>query len=157
MKLFEVTNTTGEIWKLQSTNQYNMGSEWHWFVPCDLQIFSGCVCHLEQLHTQSPFLFPIVFSINYHMVTCSFDGYSSFLFSFGSGLGVRDPRPRIGIVICPLFPFWRAGRPGWKHSTGGSSIISPLMARGLSSERALRRRPSSHFPFAWFRRFPPCV
>ena len=30
---------------------------------CDLQIFSGCVCHLEQLHAQSPFLFPIVFSV----------------------------------------------------------------------------------------------
>ena len=29
-----------------------------------LQIFSGCVCHLEQLHAQSPFLFPIVFGIN---------------------------------------------------------------------------------------------
>ena len=41
-----------------------MRSEWHWFVRCDLQIFSGCVCHFEQLHTQSPFLFPIVFSIN---------------------------------------------------------------------------------------------
>ena len=31
---------------------------------CNLQIFSGCVCHLEQLHAQSPFPFPIVFSIN---------------------------------------------------------------------------------------------
>ena len=31
---------------------------------CNLQIFSGCVCHLEQLQAQSPFLFPIVFSIN---------------------------------------------------------------------------------------------
>ena len=31
---------------------------------CNLQIFSGCVCHLEQLRAQSPFLFPIVFSIN---------------------------------------------------------------------------------------------
>ena len=30
----------------------------------DFQIFSGCVCHLEQRHAQSPFLFPIVFSIN---------------------------------------------------------------------------------------------
>ena len=30
---------------------------------CNLQIFSGCVCHLEQRHAQSPFLFPIVFSI----------------------------------------------------------------------------------------------
>ena len=29
-----------------------------------MQIFSGCVCHLEQLYAQSPFLFPIVFSIN---------------------------------------------------------------------------------------------
>ena len=53
-----------KICKLQSTNQYNVRSEWHWFVRCDLQIFSGCVCHLEQLHAQSPFLFPIVFSIN---------------------------------------------------------------------------------------------
>ena len=35
------------------------------FVLCNLQIFSGCVCHLEQpLHAQSPFLFPMVFSIN---------------------------------------------------------------------------------------------
>ena len=31
---------------------------------CNLQIISGCVCHLEQLHAQSPFLFPIVFGIN---------------------------------------------------------------------------------------------
>ena len=31
---------------------------------CNLQIFSGWVCHLEQHHAQSPFLFPIVFSIN---------------------------------------------------------------------------------------------
>ena len=52
-----------KICKLQSTNQYNVRSELHWFVRCDLQIFSGCVCHLEQLHAQSPFLFPIVFSI----------------------------------------------------------------------------------------------
>ena len=31
---------------------------------CNLQIFSGCVCHLEQLPAQSAFLFPIVFNIN---------------------------------------------------------------------------------------------
>ena len=31
---------------------------------CNLQIFSGCVCHLEQRHAQPSFLFPIVFSIN---------------------------------------------------------------------------------------------
>ena len=48
-----------------------MGSEWHWFVRFDLQILSGCVCHLEQFHAQSPFLFPIVFSINIYQSTCS--------------------------------------------------------------------------------------
>ena len=52
----------------------------------------------------------------YHPVTCSFDGYCSFLFSFGPELGVRDPMPRIGIVICPLFPFWYAGRPVHRDS-----------------------------------------
>ena len=31
---------------------------------CNLQIFSSCACHLKPLHAQSPFLFPIVFSIN---------------------------------------------------------------------------------------------
>ena len=53
-----------QICKLQSTNQFNVRSEWHWFVRCDLQIFSGCICYLEQLHAQSPFLYPIVFGIN---------------------------------------------------------------------------------------------
>ena len=31
---------------------------------CDLQIFSGCVCHLEQLLAQYPFQFPIVLVLN---------------------------------------------------------------------------------------------
>ena len=57
-----------KICKLQSTIQYNVRCEWHWFVRCDLQIFSGCVCHLEQRHAQSLFLFPIVFSIIYHYI-----------------------------------------------------------------------------------------
>ena len=34
-------------------------------MPCDLEFFSGCVCHLEQFHAQSLFLFPIVFGINH--------------------------------------------------------------------------------------------
>ena len=51
-----------KICKLQSTNQCPLRTL-QWFVLCNLQIFSGCVCHLEQLHTQSPFLFPIVFGI----------------------------------------------------------------------------------------------
>ena len=47
---------------------------------CNLQIFSGCVCHLEQLHAQSPFLSPIVFSIN--LIP---------LFDIGSVLAVLSP------------------------------------------------------------------
>ena len=52
------------ICKSQCTNQCHSLRTLYWFVLCNLQIFSGCVCHLEQLHAQSPFLFPIVFSIN---------------------------------------------------------------------------------------------
>ena len=63
MKLFEVTNTTWENLQIAKHKSVHMRSEWHWFVRCDLQIFSGCVCHLEQLHAQSPFLFPIVLGI----------------------------------------------------------------------------------------------
>ena len=53
-----------KICKSQRTNQCHSLHTLYWFVLCNLQIFSGCVCHLEQLHAQSPFLFPIVFSIN---------------------------------------------------------------------------------------------
>ena len=52
-----------KISKLQRTNQCPLRTL-YWFVLCNLEIFSGCVCHLEQLHAQSPFLFPIVFGIN---------------------------------------------------------------------------------------------
>ena len=50
-----------KICKSQRTNQCHSLRILYWFVLCNLQIFSGCVCHLEQLHAQSPFLFPIVF------------------------------------------------------------------------------------------------
>ena len=62
MKLFEVTNTTWE--NLQIATHKSVSFTPHILLICALQIFSGCVCHLEQLHAQSPFLFPIVFSIN---------------------------------------------------------------------------------------------
>ena len=61
--------------KAQISTMCGVNASWHWFVRCDLQIFSGCVCHLEQLHAQSPFLFPIVFSINFYFIQ---------LFSFSS-------------------------------------------------------------------------
>ena len=53
-----------KICKSQRTNQCHSLRTFYWFVLCNLQIFSGCVCPLEQLHAQSPFLFPIVFIIN---------------------------------------------------------------------------------------------
>ena len=53
-----------KICKSQRTNQCHSLRTFYWFVLCNLHIFSGFVCPLEQLHAQSPFLFPIVFSIN---------------------------------------------------------------------------------------------
>ena len=50
-----------KICKSQRTNQCHSLRTLYWFVLCNLQIFSSCVCHLEQLHAQSPFLSPIVF------------------------------------------------------------------------------------------------
>ena len=38
------------------------------------KFFLGCVCHLEQLHAQSPFLFPIVFGINFLWMICVWTG-----------------------------------------------------------------------------------
>ena len=63
MKLLEVTNTT---WENVQIATHNSVFTPHIVLICALQfqIFSGCVCHLEQLHAQSPFLFPIVFGIN---------------------------------------------------------------------------------------------
>ena len=56
--------TPEKICKSQRTNQCHSLRTLYWFVLCNLLIFSCCVCHLEQLHAQSPFLFPTVFSIN---------------------------------------------------------------------------------------------
>ena len=51
-----------KVCKSQRTNQCPLCTL-YWFVRCNLQIFSGCACHLEQFYTQSPFLFPIVFGL----------------------------------------------------------------------------------------------
>ena len=63
MKLFEVTNNLRK-----SANRNAQISVIHSAHYTDLCFaicrFSQVVCHLEQLHAQSPFLFPIVFSIN---------------------------------------------------------------------------------------------
>ena len=62
--LFEVTNTTWENLQIAKHKSVQC-PEWMTLI-CALRFadFSGCVCHLEQHHAQSPFLFPIVFSIN---------------------------------------------------------------------------------------------
>ena len=64
MKLFEVTNTTWENLQIPKHKSVQC-AEWITLIcALRLQIFSGCAYHLEELHAQSPFLFPIVFSIN---------------------------------------------------------------------------------------------
>ena len=47
----------------QRTNQCHSLCTLYWFLLCNFQIFTGCACHLELLHAQTPFLFPIVFGI----------------------------------------------------------------------------------------------
>ena len=67
MKLFEVTNTTCMRKSANRNAQISVIPSAHCpdlcFAMCRFS-HAGCVCHLEQLHAQSPFLFPIVFSIN---------------------------------------------------------------------------------------------
>ena len=66
-----------KICKLQRTNQCPLRTL-YWFVLCNLQIFSGGVCHLEQLHAQSPFLFPIVLVF----IWCLFSILAQYSLSF---------------------------------------------------------------------------
>ena len=67
MKLFEVTNTIcmrkSANCKAQIRTMCGVNDTDLCIAICRFS-HAGCVCHLEQLHAQSPFLFPIVFSIN---------------------------------------------------------------------------------------------
>ena len=76
-----------KICKTQRTNQSRSLLILYWFVLRNLQIFSGCVFHLEQLHAQSPFLFPIVFGIN----LIPFSIFAQYLLSFHSFVQVCAP------------------------------------------------------------------
>ena len=73
-----------KICKSQRTNQCHSLCTLYWFVLCNLHIFSGCVCHLEQHHAQSPFLFPIIFSIN----LIPFSIFAQYLLFFHPGCSV---------------------------------------------------------------------
>ena len=93
-----------QICKSQRTNQCHSLRTSYWFVLCNLQIFSGCACHLEQLHAQSPFLFPIVFSINlipFFNICSVLAVLSPALFGYAALLG-----PLRGRNICCLW-FWQ--------------------------------------------------
>ena len=116
-----------KICKSQRTNQCHSLRTFYWFVLCNLQIFSGCVCHLEQLHAQSPFLFPIVFSIN--LIP---------FFDICSVLAVRSPR-LFGYVL--LYFTWATAR--------SQELLFGVLAchalRALDSSCRLRtRRPYAY-------------
>ena len=63
---------------------------------CDLQIFSGCVCHLEQLHAQSPFLFPIVLVL---LEVCTTLGLHTEFLSFLRNFKSHDLCRSSGAVV----------------------------------------------------------
>ena len=78
-----------KICKLQRTNQCHSLRTLYWFVLCNLLIFSGCFCHLEQLRAQSPFLFPIVFSINLILFFFDISSVDYLLFFHPGCSGIR--------------------------------------------------------------------
>ena len=98
-----------------------------------LLIFSGCVCHLEQLHAQSPFLFPIVFSINLipFFDICSVD----YLLFFHPGCsGMCCFTWAVARLQQLLFVVLAAGL--WCF-TAGYHVKSPLFPHLLSNSSAL--------------------
>ena len=126
-----------KICKLQRTNQCHSLRTLYWFVRCNLQIFSGCVCHLEQLHAQSPFLFPIVFSIN---LIPFFDIWSvDYLLFFHPGCS--------GMCCFTCCSTWAAARSqqllfvvlaaGLRCFTAGCHVKSPLFPQPLSNSSVL--------------------
>ena len=103
-----------KICKSQRTNQCHSLRTLYWFVLCNLQIFPGCVCHLEQLHAQSPFLFPILRlrlrlrGICLNRITEKVNGYLSSCVPVGRGwegenqdiLSSKNINTKIRKVIC---------------------------------------------------------
>ena len=131
MKLFVVTNTTWEICKSQRTNQCHSLRTLYWFVLCNLLIFSGCVCHLEQLHAQSPFLFPIVFGIN---LIPFFDICSVDYLLLGMHTGMCCFTRAAARSQQFLFVVLAAGL--W-YFTAGCHVKSPLFPNPLSNRSVL--------------------
>ena len=86
---------------------------------CNLQIFSGCVCHLEQPHAQPPFLFLIVFGIN----------LISF-FNIGS------------VVLCVLLSGMLSFT--WATAQSHMSLLVALSLRAATSNLSLLPKPLSN-------------
>ena len=113
---------------------------------CNLQIISGCVCHLEQLHAQSPFLFPIVFSINlipffrYLLSTCC-----TYLFA----LFVQLPFSSLSCAGSSWLPLLLVSFP--------SFTLLPTPNRPCQSERSSKARheADSFEPAEWSERLTP--
>ena len=93
---------------------------------CNLQIFSGCVCHLEQLHAQSPFLFPIVFSINLipFFDNCSVDLLVLAVFQPGCSGMCYFTGPLRGRNSCCLW-FWQLVFGVWLRDATPNPPSSP--------------------------------
>ena len=128
----------------------------HIVLICALQFadFSGCVCHLEQLHAHSPFIFPIVFSINLipFFDICSVD-YFKYLLFFHPGVSgmccftwaaARSQQLLFVVLAAGLWCF-----------TAGCHVKSPLFPQQGGSEKNCT---NSHKKSCWCNFFhrPPC-
>ena len=111
-----------KICKSQRTNQCHSLRTLYWFVLCNLQIFSGCVCHLEQHHAQSHFLFPIVFILIWFL----FSIFAQYLLFFHPGCSgmcyftwatARSQKLLFVVLAASLWCF-----------TAGWHVKSPLLA-----------------------------
>ena len=109
MKLFELTNTTCMRKSANRNAQISVIHSAHCpdlcFAICRFS-HAGCVCHLEQLHAQSPFLFPIVFSINLISFFDICSVLSNFLFFRPGCSGAALLGPLRGRNSCCLW-FWQ--------------------------------------------------
>ena len=109
---------------------------------CNLQIFSGGVCHLEQLHPQSPFLFPIVFSINLipfvDFSSASVLAMSLFDPLFRSALFYLGLRTATTVAVCGFGSWALVVHCGLPRQTSPSSP-NPLSNRSIGP-------PSFHNP-----------
>ena len=149
MKLFEVTNTTWENLQI-ATHTSVLITPHLYFVLSNVQIFSGCVCHLEQLHAHYAFLFPIVFGTNlipffrlfaqyllyFHpgcLALCSFTWATarSQLLPFvvlAGGFGV-SLRAATSNLPSPPNPLSNGGVPrDWRKHTRPSSFHNPTLS-----------------------------